>query len=253
MHERVCRLDGHEKLCDGVDLQQVSARAVPIGRTRERRLQILQVGDEIDRRTLLRRLVEILYDRNDQDFHRGTFRVRGDVIEVFPASEDSRAFRIELFGDEVERLSLIDPLRGTRLAELEQLTIYPASHYVTPKERMEQALRAIEVELQDTLGDLHRDGLLLEAQRLEERTGFDLELIRETGRCKGIENYSRHLSGRDPGEPPPNLLDLDTPLTAPPPQQYAPTLSADWSALGTSAPGACGEVAKSAVRNVPAV
>ena len=168
----------------------------------------LSVGDEIDRRTLLRRLVEILYDRNDHDFHRGTFRVRGDVIEVFPASEDARAFRIELFGDEVERLSLIDPLRGTRLTDLEQLTIYPASHYVTPKERMEQALRAIEVELQDTLGDLHRDGLLLEAQRLEERTGFDLELIRETGRCKGIENYSRHLSGREAGEPPPNLLEF---------------------------------------------
>ena len=168
----------------------------------------LSVGDEIDRRTLLRRLVEILYDRNDQDFHRGTFRVRGDVVEVFPASEDSRAIRIELFGDEVERLALIDPLRGKRLVDLEQVTIYPASHYVTPKERMEEALRAIEVELQDCLGDLHRDGLLLEAQRLEERTGFDLELIRETGRCKGIENYSRHLSGRDPGEPPPNLLEF---------------------------------------------
>ena len=168
----------------------------------------LSVGDEIDRRTLLRRLVEILYDRNDQDFHRGTFRVRGDVVEVFPASEDSRAIRIELFGDEVERLALIDPLRGKRLVDLEQVTIYPASHYVTPKERMEEALRAIELELQDCLGDLHRDGLLLEAQRLEERTGFDLELIRETGRCKGIENYSRHLSGRDPGEPPPNLLEF---------------------------------------------
>jgi len=168
----------------------------------------LQVGDQIERKTLLRRLVEILYDRNDHDFHRGTFRVRGDVIEVFPASEDAQAFRIELFGDEVERLGLIDPLRGTRLGDLEQLTIYPASHYVTPKERMETALRAIEVELQDCLGDLHRDGLLLEAQRLEERTGFDLELIRETGRCKGIENYSRHLSGREPGEPPPNLLEF---------------------------------------------
>jgi excinuclease ABC subunit B len=168
----------------------------------------LQVGDTIDRRTLLRRLIEVLYTRNDQDFHRGTFRVRGDVIEVFPASEDSRAIRIELFGDEVERLGLIDPLRGKRLADLEQVTIYPASHYVTPKEQLLRAARAIEVELQSTLGNLHREGLLLEAQRLEERTGFDLELIRETGRCKGIENYSRHLSGREPGEPPPTLLEF---------------------------------------------
>ena len=168
----------------------------------------LEVGDQIERRTLLRRLVEILYDRNDHDFHRGTFRVRGDVIEVFPASEDARAIRIELFGDEVERLGLIDPLRGTRIAELEQVTLYPASHYVTPKEQMDRALRAIEVELQDTLGSLHTQGLLLEAQRIEERTGFDLELIRETGRCKGIENYSRHLSGREPGEPPPTLLEF---------------------------------------------
>ena len=168
----------------------------------------LEVGDQIERRTLLRRLVEILYDRNDHDFHRGTFRVRGDVIEVFPASEDARAIRIELFGDEVERLGLIDPLRGTRIAELEQVTLYPASHYVTPKEQMDRALRAIEVELQDTLGSLHTQGLLLEAQRIEERTGFDLELIRETGRCKGIENYSTHLSGREPGEPPPTLLEF---------------------------------------------
>ncbi len=168
----------------------------------------LHTGQKIERRTLIRRLVEILYDRNDHDFHRGTFRVRGDVIEVFPVSEDDRAIRIELFGDEVERLGLIDPLRGTRLADLEQVTLYPASHYVTPKEQMDRALRAIEVELQDTLSDLHRDGLLLEAQRLEERTGFDLELIRETGRCKGIENYSRHLSGRAPGEAPPTLLEF---------------------------------------------
>jgi excinuclease ABC subunit B len=168
----------------------------------------LSVGDEIPRRTLLRRLVEILYHRNDHDFYRGTFRVRGDVIEVFPASEDKRAFRIELFGDEVERLSLIDPMRGKRIEDLDKLTIYPASHYVTPKAQMDKALHTIERELQDRLVHLNTEGLLLEAQRLEERTGFDLELIRETGRCKGIENYSRHLSGREEGEAPPTLLEF---------------------------------------------
>ena len=155
----------------------------------------IDVGDDWPRGKLLRALVEILYSRNDHDFHRGTFRVRGDVIEVFPASEDEVAIRIELFGDEVERISLIDPLRGQRLEELETVAIYPASHYVTPKEQMDRAMREIEEELKDCLYELNSFGKLLEAQRLEERTGFDLELIRETGRCKGIENYSRHLSG----------------------------------------------------------
>ncbi len=168
----------------------------------------LEVGQDWPRRKLLRALVEILYSRNDHDFHRGTFRVRGDVIEVFPASEDQVAIRIELFGDDVERLSLIDPLRGTRLEELDQVAIYPASHYVTPKEQLDRALREIEVELQTALLDMHSNHKLLEAQRLEERTGFDLELIRETGRCKGIENYSRHLSGREAGEPPPTLIEF---------------------------------------------
>jgi excinuclease ABC subunit B len=168
----------------------------------------LEVGQDWPRRKLLRALVEILYSRNDHDFHRGTFRVRGDVIEVFPASEDQVAIRIELFGDDVERLSLIDPLRGTRLQELDQVAIYPASHYVTPKDQLERAVREIEVELQAALLDMHSNHKLLEAQRLEERTGFDVELIRETGRCKGIENYSRHLSGREVGEPPPTLIEF---------------------------------------------
>lgn len=168
----------------------------------------IDVGDDWPRGKLLQALVEILYSRNDHDFHRGTFRVRGDVIEVFPASEDEVAIRIELFGDEVERISLVDPLRGQRLEELETVAIYPASHYVTPKDQMDRAMVDIEEELKGCLEDLNSSGKLLEAQRLEERTGFDLELIRETGRCKGIENYSRHLSGREKGEAPPTLIEF---------------------------------------------
>lgn len=167
----------------------------------------LEVGQEISRKEILTKLVDILYDRNDHDFHRGTFRVRGDVIEVFPAHEDSRALRIELFGDEVERISIIDPLRGKRLETLEMTAIYPASHYVTPQGRMESAVTAIQEELVVRLEELRSRDQLLEAQRLEERTMFDLEMISETGRCSGIENYSRHLSGRAPGEPPPTLLE----------------------------------------------
>ncbi len=168
----------------------------------------LEVGDSWPRAKLLRALVEILYTRNDHDFHRGTFRVRGDVVEIFPASEDEVAIRIELFGDEVEAISIVDPLRGQRLQKLETVAIYPASHYVTPKDQMDKALFAIEEELKDCLYELNSFGKLLEAQRLEERTGFDLEIIRETGRCKGIENYSRHLSGRSRGEPPPTLIEF---------------------------------------------
>jgi excinuclease ABC subunit B len=167
----------------------------------------LHRGQRIDRGQIIARLVEILYDRNDADFHRGTFRVRGDVVEVFPAHEEERAFRIELFGDEVERLSLIDPLRGQRLDELDQVVVFPASFYVTPKEQMLRAIAEIRAELAERLDDLRSRDCLLEAQRLEERTLFDLEMIEETGRCNGIENYSRHLSGRPTGEPPPTLLE----------------------------------------------
>ncbi len=167
----------------------------------------LRPGQQVDRKQILNKLVEILYDRNEADFHRGTFRARGDVIEVFPAHEDARAYRVELFGDEVERLSIIDPLRGTRLETLERLTIYPASHYVTPKDQLRKAADAARAELQERLLELREQGCLLEAQRLEERTLFDLEMIEETGRCKGIENYSRHLSGRPSGAPPPTLLE----------------------------------------------
>src|SRR6185436_11859911 len=167
----------------------------------------LETGQAIERRTILMKLVEILYERNDQDFHRGTFRARGDVIEVFPAHETDRAVRIELFGDEIERMSVIDPLRGTRIEELEKLAVYPASHYVTPKERIARAIDSIRTELQERLTELRDKGWLLEAQRLERRTLFDLEMIEEIGRCAGIENYSRHLTGREPGEPPPTLLE----------------------------------------------
>jgi len=167
----------------------------------------LQRGSEIRRRDILSKLVEIHYERNEADFHRGTFRARGDVIDVFPAYEDARAIRIELFGDEVDGLWLFDPLRGKKLESLNKIAIYPASHYVTPKEKMERAIGAIQSELGERLAQLSNQGKLLEAQRLEQRTMFDLEMMREIGRCKGIENYSRHLSGRAPGEPPPTLVE----------------------------------------------
>jgi len=164
-------------------------------------------GDEWDRADLLRSLVDQQYQRNDVDFHRGTFRVRGDVVEIFPIHEDDRAIRLELFGDEIEKISVFDPLRGRTLEELERTNIYPASHYVTPKDDLEHALGTIEVELMNRLIELNRNGDLLEAQRLEQRTLFDLEMLSETGHCAGIENYSRHLDQREPGEPPATLLD----------------------------------------------
>jgi excinuclease ABC subunit B len=151
-------------------------------------------------------LVEIQYQRNDLDFHRGTFRVRGDVVEVFPAYEDL-AYRIELWGDEVEAIHQIDPLKGDRLARLGRLSIYPANHYVTPQDRREEALGAIEEEMEARIKKFESEGKLLEAQRIRQRTLFDLEMIREIGTCKGIENYSRHLDARPPGSPPANLID----------------------------------------------
>ncbi len=163
-------------------------------------------GDTLDRRDLLARLVEARYDRNDLDLRRGTFRVRGDVIEIVPAYEES-GIRIELFGDEVERISGFDPLTGKTIGRLAQVAIYPSSHYVTPQPRLADAIETIEAELMEVKPKLEGQGKLLEAQRLYQRTMFDLEMLRETGHCHGIENYSRHLSGRSPGEPPPTLLD----------------------------------------------
>ncbi|MBM4286406.1 MAG: excinuclease ABC subunit UvrB [Deltaproteobacteria bacterium] len=170
-------------------------------------LLYLEEGMEKDRREVLQKLVEILYERNDMDFHRGAFRVRGDRVEIFPAYEESRAIRLEFFGDQVEAIREIDPLRGKVLRTLKKIAIYPASHYVTPDLVRRQAMAAIEAELGPRLEWFREHGKLLEAQRLEERTRFDLEMMREVGYCHGIENYSRHLTGRAPGEPPPTLLD----------------------------------------------
>jgi len=170
-------------------------------------LLYLEAGMEKDRREVLRKLVEILYERNDLDFHRGTFRVRGDRVEIFPAYEEDRAIRVEFFGDEVESIKEIDPLRGKTLRNLAKVTVYPASHYVTPELVRRQALTAIEAEMRERVPWFENQGKLIEAQRIRERTLFDLEMMRELGFCHGIENYSRHLTGRAPGEPPPTLLD----------------------------------------------
>jgi len=170
-------------------------------------LVMLGVDQEIPRDEVLARLVEIQYQRNDVDFHRGTFRVRGDVVEVFPAHEEKRALRLEWFGDTLEAIMEVDPLRGEVLRPLKHVAIYPGSHYVTPKEELERAVESIRAELAAELPKLRNAGKLLEAQRLEQRTLYDLEMIEEMGYCTGIENYSRHLSGRRPGEPPPTLLE----------------------------------------------
>ena len=163
-------------------------------------------GQHIDRQEVLRKLVEIQYERNDVDFGRGTFRVRGDTIEVFPSYEE-HAVRIDLFGDEIDELVAFDPLTGKTLRRHDRLTIFPKSIHVTSRDRTRQAVTTIKAELEQRRGDLEHDGKLLEAQRLHQRTMFDLEMIREIGYCHGIENYSRHLTGRAPGEPPPTLLD----------------------------------------------
>jgi excinuclease ABC subunit B len=170
-------------------------------------LVFLEEGQTIERDRVLRKLVDIQYQRNDYDFHRGTFRVRGDTVEVFPAYEESRAVRIEFFGDQVEALFEIDPLRGKIIRKLQAVAIYPASHYVTTSDRMETAVRNIRAELKERLELFRRENRLLEAQRLEQRTLYDLELLAEMGFCPGIENYSRHLTGRAPGQAPPTLLD----------------------------------------------
>jgi excinuclease ABC subunit B len=169
-------------------------------------LLLLEKGQRISRQDITRRLVEILYERNDTDFRRGTFRVRGDVIEVFP-TYDETAYRIELFGDEIESLSQIDPLFGTVKQRYSRLPIYPKSHYVVQPERRAEAIDSIVAELNAWVPELESQGRMVEAQRIHQRTRFDLEMIKSMGYCHGIENYSRHFSGRLPGEPPPTLLD----------------------------------------------
>ena len=167
----------------------------------------IALEDEFERQSLLRRLTELQYRRNDVNFVRGTFRVRGDNIEIFPAHFEDRAWRISLFGDEVETIHEFDPLTGEKTATLEKITIFANSHYVTPRPTLQQAVKLIGHELKDTLNNFHESGKLLEAQRLEQRTKFDLEMIEATGSCNGIENYSRYLSGRQQGEPPPTLFE----------------------------------------------
>jgi excinuclease ABC subunit B len=164
-------------------------------------------GLEVRRDAVLRRLVEIQYERNDVDFSRGTFRVRGDTVEIFPAYEREKAIRVEWFGDEIDAISEVDPLRGRALRKVDEVSIFPGSHYVTPADRLVKAMAGIKVELRERLGDLKAQNKLVEEQRLQQRTLYDLEMLEQMGRCKGIENYSRHLSGRAPGEPPPTLLD----------------------------------------------
>ncbi|MFV3412428.1 excinuclease ABC subunit UvrB [Pseudomonas nitroreducens] len=167
----------------------------------------LDRGDKMDQRELLRRLTSLQYTRNDMDFARATFRVRGDVIDIFPAESDLEAIRVELFDDEVENIAAFDPLTGEVLTKLPRFTFYPKSHYVTPRETLLEAVEQIKEELKVRLDYLRTNNKLVEAQRLEQRTRFDLEMILELGYCNGIENYSRYLSGRGPGEPPPTLYD----------------------------------------------
>ena len=169
--------------------------------------ETLAVGQEVDRQKLLRRLIELHYKRNDANFQRGSFRIRGDSLEIFPAHMEDRAWKLSLFGDEIESIWEFDPLTGERMVDLPEIKLYANSHYVTPKPTLSQAVKLIQQELKVRLEELNKAGKLLEAQRLEQRTNFDVEMIEATGSCAGIENYSRFLTGRHPGEPPPTLFE----------------------------------------------
>ncbi|MDX8413203.1 MAG: excinuclease ABC subunit UvrB [Mariprofundales bacterium] len=170
-------------------------------------LLYFEVGREQDMRRVIAKLVELQYQRNDTDFHRGTFRVRGDVVEVFPAEAEDWAIRVEFFGDEIDAINRFDPLTGKRINALHKFTLFPKSHFVTPRDQLLRAMETIRDELAERLAELHDNKMLVEAQRLEQRTLFDLEMIHEIGYCSGVENYSRHLTGRTSGLPPPTLLD----------------------------------------------
>ena len=167
----------------------------------------LRVGEERDRNEILKKLIQLHYDRSDVDFHRSTFRVRGDVLDIFPADTDDFAYRVEFFGDEIDRITQIDPLTGQARSTLSFIGVFPASHYVTPVEKVQEAIRGIEQELEEQVKRFRSEDKLLEAQRISERTNYDVEMLRETGFCSGIENYSRHMDGRAPGTPPQTLLD----------------------------------------------
>ncbi len=171
----------------------------------------LRQGEKLAQREVIARLVAMQYERNELDFRRGTFRVRGEVIDIFPAEHAEHAVRISLFDDEIEQLQIFDPLTGRVLHPMARFTVYPSSHYVTPRETTLRAIEAIKVELRERIEVFQKAGRLVEAQRIEQRTRFDLEMLAELGFCKGIENYSRHLSGRQPGEPPPTLIDYLSP------------------------------------------
>jgi len=174
---------------------------------KEQRFKLF-TGDKLDRDDFLRKLVAIQYERNDIDFTRGRFRVRGDLVEVFPAHEDANVIRLEFFDDELENITIVDPLRGKVIDTLTSVTIYPKSHYVVGEEKLKSAIEAIKIELRHTLQDLQAQEKLVERQRLEQRTMLDLEMLEEIGFCSGIENYSRHMTGAQPGEPPPTLIDF---------------------------------------------
>lgn len=169
--------------------------------------QRISVGDEVDRNDIMKRLVELQYTRNDAAFSRGTFRVRGDVLEIFPAHSEDRAWRVSMFGDEIEELAEFDPLTGHKFASMDSVTVYANSHHVTPRPTLVQAMTGIKQELKDRLAQFQNEGKLLAAERIEQRTTFDLEMMETVGHCKGIENYSRWLSGRNPGDPPPTLFE----------------------------------------------
>lgn len=181
-----------------------------IGEVEEYRNKMLtlNVGDEIDRNKVLTKLVEMLYERNDFDFKRGTFRVRGDILEIIPTNESTKGIRVEFFGDEIDRISEIDTLTGVILTNKKTVSIFPASHFVTSDEKLQQAIKTIKVELEERLAELKSENKLLEAQRLEQRTKYDLEMLEETGFCHGIENYSRHMAGKEAGETPTTLIDF---------------------------------------------
>ena len=174
----------------------------------EKSMLILNVGQQIKRNDIINHLVDMTYERNDLDFHRGTFRSRGDIIDVIPANEHAHGIRIELFGDEIDRICTFDPVTGVIVSDKKTITISPASHFVTSPEKLEEAVKRIESELEDRLKVLKSEGKLLEEQRLRERTNYDLEMLKETGFCNGVENYSRHLALRGEGETPTCLIDF---------------------------------------------
>src|SRR5581483_4199860 len=167
----------------------------------------LREKERLGQRAIISRLTEMQYQRNDLEFRRGTYRVRGDVLDIFPAENSELALRVALFDEELESLTLFDPLTGRIVQKIPRFTVYPSSHYVTPRSTTLRAIDAIKAELAERVVFFQNQGKLLEAQRIEQRTRFDLEMLNELGFCKGIENYSRHLSGRGPGEPPPTLID----------------------------------------------